>query len=227
MKQENTLIILKLLREADKPMGSLSLSDLSGIPSATVGRILSTLEKNKILIKDSNKGRVLTDYGKDYIDELLFKKENARIAHQIVNIVQDVSKTRLLEVLQLRVLIESEGVEMAAANCKPEDGEILNKMLIDYTYELQHNLTGGKSDFALHTYIAKLSGNETLYEIVKLLLQKNDAYVQFSEANTLAHQKIKQHKDIIEAIIAKDCERAKEKMKYHLKEVINDIERFY
>ncbi|MDD4781789.1 MAG: FCD domain-containing protein, partial [Tissierellia bacterium] len=184
-------------------------------------------ENKKILIKDSNKGRILTDYGKEYIDELLFKNENVKIANQIVNIVQDVSKARLLEVLQLRVLIEPEGVKMAAANCKTENAEILDRILIDYAYEIQHNMSGGKSDFVLHTYIAKLSGNETLYEIIKLLLQKNDAYVQFSEANILAHQKIKQHKDIIDAIIANDCEKAKEKMKYHLVEVINDIERFY
>ena len=227
MKNDNLLIILKLLRKIDEPVGALYLSERSGIPPATIGRILSTLENQKIIIKDRNKGRILTDYGKSYVDELLIKKENIEVVDHFVNIVQEGTKERLLEILQLRVLIESEGAKMAAENCKKENAEFLENILMDYAYELRHNKLGGNSDLALHTYIAKLSGNDTLYEIIKLLLQKNDAFIQFSAANMLASQKIIQHKELVEAIVSKNGEAAKEKMKKHLSEVINDVEKFY
>ena len=227
MKRDNVLIILKLLKKIDRPVGALYLSERSGIPPATIGRILSSLESQKVVVKDSNRGRILTDYGKSYVDDLLTKIESEKVVDHFVNIVQEVSKDRLLEILQLRVLIESEGAKMAAKNCKVENAEVLRDILADYDYELRHNQLGDNSDLALHIYIAKLSGNNTLYEMLKILLQKNDAFIQFSAANKLASQKILQHREIVEAIIANDCESAELRMKKHLLEVLNDVEKFY
>lgn len=227
MEHDNMLAVLKLLKNADKAVGATYLSERTGIPPATVGRILSSLENKKIIEKDSNKGRILTDYGKKYLEDLIIKKESIKIADQFADIVQDVSKKRLLEIIQLRVLIESEGARMAAANCTDENARILEEILMDYAYELRHNQMGDKSDLALHTYIAKLSGSETLHKIVRLLLQKNDAFVKFSAVNRLASQKILHHKELVEAIIAHDGVAAEQKMRRHLLEVMNDVEKFY
>lgn len=227
MEHDNLLAILKLIKKADKAVGALYLSEKSGIPPATVGRILASLENKKIIEKDSNKGRILTDYGRKYLEDLIIKKESIKIADHFANIVQDVSKKRLLEIIQLRVLIESEGARMAAVNCTDENAKILEDILMDYAYELRHNQPGDKSDLALHTYIAKLSGSETLYKIIKLLMQKNDAFIKFSAANKLASQKILHHREIVEAIIARDGEAAEQKMRKHLLEVMSDVEKFY
>ena len=227
MKRENDLVILKLLNKSDRPVGATYLSERSGIPPATVGRILSSLEEQQLIEKDSNKGRVLTEHGKSYINDLLIKRENLKVVDRFVNIVQEASRDRLIETLQLRVLIESEAAKMAAENCKLENAEVLRNILMDYAYELRHNELGNNSDLALHTYIAKLSGNETLYEMIKLLLQKKGAFVQFSAANKLYSQKISQHEKIVEAIIANNKEDAEKRMKEHLSEVLNDVEKFY
>ena len=62
MEHGNLLAILKFMKNADNAVGALYLSDRTGIPPATVGRILSSLEKQKIIKKNSNKsGDFYTD----------------------------------------------------------------------------------------------------------------------------------------------------------------------
>ena len=65
--KQKSLTILKSVQDAGIPIGATYLSKELSIPPASIGRILTELEDEKLIEKVSNKGRVLTDKGRQFL----------------------------------------------------------------------------------------------------------------------------------------------------------------
>ena len=228
MKQKSNLEILQLIRNYNMPVGATFLGEQLGLPQATVGRILLTLEQKGLLEKVSNKGRRLTSQGMDYVSqqEQLHDKLNA--AKSIIETAESGSKKKLYKILEIRLALEALSAERACTNASPEDLQQLDAIMLEYLHELKRGGIGSEQDLQLHLKIAEASGNDTLEQMLRLILTQEKAYTKFSMMSPhFTNILIKQHSDIVEAIRNKDAQHAREAMVAHLNHVMEDVRLYY
>ena len=216
--------ILQAVAGSSIPVGAIYLSSKLGIPSANIGRTLLRLEKKGMVVKVENKGRSITELGKSYIEKQSEKNNKLSVANELINAAGTDEKQSLLEVLQVRKLLESYGASCCAQSVKQEMIKELEDIQFDYIYELRHGRAGSEQDLKLHLKIAEFSGNRMIARILKLILADNNSYAQFTRAAADLHElRQKEHEKIIEAIRQRDGEKASQEMEAHLDRVIQNV----
>lgn len=226
-KRTRKIELLEIINSSPAPVGAIFLSEKMGIPSATVGRMLAELEQENLLEKFSNRGRQITEKGKQYLNAMNSHSNKKLAADKLIIMVQEISKERLLEVLEVRKLLESKTAETAAQQANAEQVQMLDDILFDYFYEIRHGRIGSEEDLRFHLSIAKMANNATIYQILKLILQEQNAYARFSDAAMLNSMQVQKHTEILKAIKEKNPERAKDAMLDHLNQVIIDVQLYY
>lgn len=218
MRNDQPIELLKLIRMSPIPLGATQLSEKTGIPPATVGRMLAKLEKEGRLEKVSNRGRQLTEAGEHYLESTTLHKSKMNVADKLILLIRDNNLERMLEIQQTRRLLESYTVEIAARNATAEDVQVLEDILLDYIYESKHGNPHSETDVRLHLHIAKMSGNATIHQILMLILQSDNRYYSqlLAAMRQSIDERIKQHRDIVEAIKARNPEEAVAAMTRHL-----------
>lgn len=228
MKQKSDLEILKLIRDYNMPIGAAFLGTQLGLPQATVGRTLLTLEQRGLLEKVSNKGRRLTNQGVNYVSQQEHLHDKLNAAKSIIETTESGSKKKLYKILEIRSALESLSAERACSNASPEDIQQLDAIMLEYLYELKRGGIGSEQDLQLHLKIAAASGNDTLVQMLRLILTQENAYTKFSMlAPHVTNTQLKQHSEIVEAIRDRDGQRAREAMIAHLNQVMDDVRLYY
>ncbi len=167
-------IIMDTIRKVGLPVGAGYLSGELKIPPASIGRVLISLEKEGLLEKVSNKGRRLTDRGHRYMaeqEQLNAQKETLDI---IIYMMNDTQKDRLMDILQARILLECYTVEMACKNATEENLHSLNALMLEYIYEVRQHGIASEQNLQMHLAIAELGGNQTVLQLLKLILVNDD-----------------------------------------------------
>jgi len=218
--------ILTAIKTAGVPVGATYLTTQLPIPPATIGRIMQKLEQEGMLIKVSNKGRQLTQKGNTYLEINGQRERKLETADKLINMIEGSSKERLLEILDIRKFLESRSAELAIANATEEQLKELDEIMLEYLVEMRHGGLGNEQDLRLHLKIAKISGNYTIYQILKLLLTSENAYTKFSSASMkdIKHTQLEHHENIVNAIKMRNPEAAKTAMVRHMDQVIRDVE---
>ncbi|MGB4984319.1 MAG: FCD domain-containing protein [Erysipelotrichaceae bacterium] len=216
--------ILKIMNNKKDAIGAIELSNHLNYSQATIGRILLKLEKDGLIEKQSNKGRVITVLG----ERLLKHQLNCDKATKLVFDENNLSKKRLLEILQIRQLVEEYAIKQACINGEKQQFEQLKAIFNNYRQSVLNNDSGDNYDLQLHLLIAKMSKNEMLYQLYELLLMGDNAYKYFSKANkSISVIGLVQHQAIVEALINKDQIKAVEAIRNHLRQVCLDVEKYY
>lgn len=225
---QRTILVLKTIREAELPVGASWLSRKLSIPSATIGRILSDLDKKGFLTKVSNKGRILTEKGNSFLKQAEYAEEKEATARELADFVTESDKSVLLEILQVRKLLEVYAAGEAAIHATDEEIQELEQLMLEHLHEIRSGSLGSDTDFQIHLAIARVSGVQTIQQILKIILTTDNVYTKFSYVSDhLKHTQIKQHDEIIEAIRAHDREQARSAMEHHLNQIIDDVKRYY
>jgi len=228
MNEELRLLILNSIEESSVPVGAVYLSNRLGVPSATIGRVMSSLEQEGYIEKVSNKGRRLTVKGRCYLQDQKDRRHKLKTASKLLNIVESISKERLLEILQVRLLLEDLTVERACKEATDQELQELDKIMLDYAYDLRYGGLGNEYDLQLHLKIAEISHNQTVHQILKLILTEKNAYTKFSTvADSFKNTQLIQHDEIVQAIKARDVPRAKLAMSRHINKIIADVMQYY
>lgn len=228
MTDNKDLEILQLMQKGNMPVGATFLSEQLGLPQATVGRTLLALERRGLLEKNSNKGRTLTEEGVAYINQQEQWYEKMKTAQSIIETVESRSKHKLYEILEIRMALEALTAESACANVSEEDINQLDTIMLEHFYNLRSGGVGCEQDLQLHLKIAELSGNHTLRQILGLLLTEENAYTKFSiVAPHITAGQLRQHTEIVEAIRSKDGPKAREAMLTHLRQVMENVQKYY
>lgn len=228
MDNTRTLQLLKLIRDLGMPVGASFLCDKMDLPQATIGRLLLSLEQQGYLEKISNKGRVLTEAGNEYLVQQEQLQDKFDTACCLIRSVEDPDKQKLREVLEIRTALETITAAHACENANESDLQQLNYILQMHCYDLQHGGIGSEQDLQFHLKIASLSGNQTLFQLIKLLLTQENAYTKFSMvAPHVTDMQIQQHNDILAAIRDRDQEAAEKAMRAHLRQVADDVNRYF
>lgn len=182
-----------------------------------------------MLIKVSNKGRCLTEQGEAYLAAHGELEEKLNSANNLIQMATEGSKGQLLEILEVRRFLEERAAEFAAQNVTKEQLKELDQIMLEYLVEMRHDGLGKEQNLQLHLMIAKISNNQTIYQILNLLLTNENAYTKFSSASMLdrKHEQLERHENILSAIKQQNPKAARLAMEQHIDQVINDIQNYW
>lgn len=225
---DREILILKAIQNTALPVGASYLSQKLNLAPATIGRILTDLDKRGLLMKVSNKGRVLTKKGSDFLMMEADKEEKQKTATKLAGFATESDKQTLLEVLQVRKLLEVYTAEKACINATEDEILTLERLMLEHLHEIRSGGLGSNTDFELHLAIARASKIETIYQILKIILTADNIYSKFSYvSDQLKHTQIKQHDSIIQAIRERNPQKASAAMEAHLTQIMADVEQYY
>lgn len=221
------LPLLMEIQLMDGPVGASSLvsSRRLKISQATIGRQLLVLEKNGVLCKVSNKGRVLTPRGLELINAYKENSSKTKIAHELVSMSFIDCEDTLIEIMEIRELLEPYAAYLAATNATPDDIQSLENIAFTHRYKIAKGESADREDLEFHLSIVQTSKNKTLSKLVELLLTNNNAYIEFSKASISQNDiQVDNHFKILDSIRNHDSSTAKIHMKEHLRNVFKSIE---
>lgn len=222
--------ILKLLEKHKKPTGaSLIKRELKNlkinISEATIGRVLFDLDNTGFTLKDGYRGRVITDKGKLYLNNLQRKKDRRKKGELFLNALDIQEIDILLEALEARKVIESQMAKFAAEKSNVQTKKDF-KVIIESHEKMIKNLTEYEYNTPFHKYVATLAGNK----ILELMLQMVIEDTRFTPVlkkieKSLGIKTIEEHKNIALAIINKDPEVAEKAMADHIETLIVKVKK--
>lgn len=133
--------------------------------------------------------------------------------------VADITEKDLRDVLEVRTALEALSVELAIKNMTDEDIEALRMANEDFK-----ELSGGnelmklaEADVAFHEIIYIATNNNRLIQIINNLREQMYRYrLEYIKDESARPQLIKEHQEIIDAMLAKDVERARVAITRHV-----------
>jgi GntR family transcriptional regulator, rspAB operon transcriptional repressor len=138
--------------------------------------------------------------------------------------VSEMSLESLKEVFHIRLILEPEAARLAALNPVAlqflQMGEkvladmkamSLRSFLLDDLFEM------GELDSAFHLAIAEASGSKTLAKTIEMIRKQTQRFwAIMTPANSILRDTVEEHQAILDAINARDSQRAKQLMQHHV-----------
>jgi len=219
-KAVQKIIIDNNLKEGDKLPSQAELSTRLKVGTRSVREAIKILEARGMVYTHQGKGVFVKNNNLDFFLEMLND-----------SLVFDVYKDKklLLQLTHVRQMIETNVIRELAEYPKPE----MLKNLIDILDSMEQCLPEQEIkrynmlDVKFHVTLVGACGNDilvTLYRNLTSLLIKS--VVQTGDMEGSLEQSLTDHRRILEAIIARDPDRAKELMEQHLSktwERLNDV----
>ena len=135
---------------------------------------------------------------------------------------QLIHKKQVLDLLEFRIIIESEAAALAAER-RTEDELIEIQNLVEHFQNLMkdNQAIGHEEDYQFHQFIMKASKNDFISGTISNLSDLHLRALKFSLSHNLGWDKkrqevAKEHMLIAQAIAKKDCEGARQAMREHL-----------
>ncbi len=142
--------------------------------------------------------------------------------------VADLTKQDILDVLEIRYVLEGLAAKLAAKKMKEEDIEQLKQNVRDFKEAIENmdRTTMIDNDNAFHDIIYEATENEKLIEIIQDLHDQYQRFrlVYFNEFDDYA-EVCRRHEVICEAIVAGDEDLAKEQAEEHVRVIIQSIKK--
>lgn len=220
-------LLLNTISKTGFPVGASYLSSQLAFPPATIGRLMKEAEDAGYLQQVSNKGRILTEPGQEYLRTLETVRVKEQAAQALIDTATSSTTEHLLEILQIRRLLEPYAASLASVNATDADIAEIENIVFEQIYEIRKGNLGSEQDLRLHLKLADISGMSAMYQILKLLLTENSIYVQFSSVSKEMNiQDITSHDDIVKAIQKRDSHGAEVAMRQHIDRLIESIKSF-
>lgn len=206
ISQIRDLINYKNLEPGDKIPSERVLSDRFGVSRSSVRDAIQKLEFYGILNSIPQSGTFVANIGvtalNGMIDDILRLKE-----------------PDFKSLVETRILLELKTARLASLRRTEADLIQMEDALNAYSEKVLNGEKAVQEDLLFHLAIAKASGNSTLNTLMLMItpgiITNFEKYHVCSE--DLAFNGIQEHRDIFEAIKAKNPEQAKEKVKVHFK----------
>jgi len=206
ISQIRDLINYKNLEPGDKIPSERMLSEKFGVSRSSIRDAIQKLEFYGILNSIPQSGTFVANIGvtalNGMIDDILRLKE-----------------PDFKSLVETRILLELKTARLASMRRTEADLIQMEDALNAYSEKVLNGEKAVQEDLLFHLAIAKASGNSTLNTL--MLMITPGIITNFEEhhvcSEDLAFNGIQEHRDIFEAIKAKNPEMAKEKVKVHFK----------
>lgn len=225
---EVEFLVLKFLHEQEGPVGSGQLADYlrqhgQSISEATVGRLLRDLDLKHLTSRTGFRGRSLTEAGLARLEELRRWRTLQAYSSELVDALHATRLDQLVDILVARRAIERETARLASQRARPDDMQELERLVSQYEQSNDARVMA-KIDLAFHRKLAEMAGNRVLQAATQLVHQEAEL-VPIPESVSLAMRRLLagDHRRIMEAIAAKDPQRAEAAMVRHIDEIIRVV----
>jgi DNA-binding FadR family transcriptional regulator len=222
--------ILGLLAEAGTPDGAGALlHGMRGLgvaaSQATLGRALKKLDERGLTARVSNKGRVITSNGRQWLTEARRKAGARRWTEQTLMAVGQSTLGELRQSMIARRAIEGEIARMATESATPAKVAELRLIVEDQAQDLRTGGQGAEQAVDFHVALARACGNRFLAAAADLVRTSSGAletlmYHLGADIGTSYHN----HVEVVEAIERRDPDEAEHAMVLHLNELITHID---
>jgi GntR family transcriptional repressor for pyruvate dehydrogenase complex len=124
----------------------------------------------------------------------------------------------VVEMLELRELLEPQIASMAAHSATKEDIESMAEILERLEGNLAEGGTGGEENLEFHLAITKAAGNHVLLHFHSLILELSQESIErFFDVPGRAAESLQGHREILEAIKRGDSQLAQKEVLDHLR----------
>lgn len=199
--------ILNYIMENNLEVGAkipneFELAESIGVGRSTVREAIKILVSRKILEIRRGAGTYVSDRQGVADDPLglLFVKDKARLARDLLNV---------------RMMLEPEIAMMAADHATPEQVRALREQCDKVERLILQGENHMEEDIVFHRMIAACSGNVVVEKLVPVINSSIAVFVDVTNRQ-LRQETIETHREIVEAIAAKDSQGAKCAMNMHL-----------
>jgi DNA-binding FadR family transcriptional regulator len=229
-------IALDTLAGAAGPVGASRLVEELGqhdiaLSEATAGRFLRSLDRRGLTRPMGKLGRLLTEEGRSRLKQLEILQRQGEHSALLVGAATPVDVDELIDLLYVRRAVEPEAARHAALRATEEEREAIRAVSNSH---LHHVMVGGDHAAAaidFHRLVAQASHNKMLTAVTSLTVDpSNDALtrlldfisVEVGAHFTFAHE----HRDIIDAIVARNPQAAEEAMRAHVDDLIRVVQEY-
>jgi DNA-binding FadR family transcriptional regulator len=221
------------MRNAVKPIGSGNLLGIFEekdvlLSQATLGRILTKLERYGCLEKKGNKGRVITKKGELAITKAKLIKENDKCKSELDNLLNTKVLKKFLMILDARKAIESVTARMASENIKDREVKKLEQLLKKKKSNYEKGGNDALVDVDFHTTIAEASGNEVLKLLYQILSKRGQQSNLFRYMRKkVGEDYLSSHEEILEALKEHDPDKAEKSMAQHIEILKSEVRKYW
>lgn len=224
-------IALKCLSDSEKPIGSWIMKEKmeklgDSISLASVGRLLKELDGLGWTELVSSQGRILTIHGQRQLEVMQNDFERLKIEAEMKKATDSENAQDIIDLLNVRILIESEVIKSVIENASVEE---IGRLEDSVKQHKECVRIGGDSELLpinFHQVLCTLSRNRFLNSVLKLLLHEElrleEKFPTIATKLRDAHH-IVEHELILEAVKARDVERAVFLTKDHIQKLIQSI----
>ena len=210
IKQIRSLITSGQLKPGDRLPSERKLAEKLGVGRTAVRDAIRKLEFYGILKTLPQSGTVVAGIGLTALEGLITD-------------VLKLEKSDFTSLVETRVILETNAARLAAKRRTEEDIEEIRKAIKAYESKIKNKEDAVEEDLMFHLKIAEASKNEVLKSLMLIItpdIVKNFiSYEVCDEQSTL--KAVKEHQQILDAIIKGDGEKASTLMNTHLEDVVN------
>lgn len=201
-------INFKNLEPQDKLPSERMLSERFDASRSSVREAIQKLEFYGILKSIPQSGTFVADIGKIAING-------------IIDEILRLGTSDFKSLVETRILIELKTVRLAATRRTEEDLIQIKAALDAFAEKAAVGEDAVQEDLIFHLAIAKASGNNTINNLMLIItpeiITNFEKYHVCDKNENEAIERIQEHTDVYEAIVAQDPQLAKQRMKKHFK----------
>lgn len=208
-------IISKELGKGDKLPPERELTEQLGVSRASVREALRALEVTGLIESRQGEGNFISG-----------SLENTLLEPLTAMFMLNNGKSS--DILELRTILEVKAASLAAERITDEQVEHLKELLNELD-DTKLESKKAELDKKLHYYIAKITGNVLIINILHIIETMMEIFVQANRQKILENPRnseklFQNHRDICYAIFERDSKKAAEMMTSHMemiKEIVN------
>ena len=194
------------------------------LSTATAGRYLKELDSSGLTAKLSNKGRVLTDRGRSYMEQMDTELISSYLHKGVKKAAGGGEYKDLFDIYAVRIPIELESVRLCCRSASKEEIAEIGRYAESYGQLAQggEDFTNTSLDF--HVLIANATRNQFMAALLEMLIfeqKKIENSLEYLITRRYGLLFSRQHQEIYESIRDRDEERAVHLMQVHFDEIIN------
>lgn len=225
--------ILTVMEERPEPLGSGLLSQILAsreldVSEATVGRMLSEMDRKGLTVKQGFQGRVITGQGRQKLDQLKRFQHRMTYGTRFISTLESRKKEDLLDILVARRAIERELARLAAIHATTAEIDLMESVLREQEEYTSQNQMTAEHDVRFHKLIASAAKNRVLAAALDLIRHDGQLSPILEYIRTrVGSRLVVGHGRILKAIRERDPAGAEQAMIEHIESLINDVRRYW
>jgi GntR family L-lactate dehydrogenase operon transcriptional regulator len=225
--------ILTILEDRNEPVGSGLLSQLLtdrglDVSEATVGRMLSEMDRLDLTQKLGFQGRIITDKGMQELERLRRFQHRMMYGNRFIDTLESRKKEDLIDILVARRAIERELARLAAIHATDAEIKLMESVLFEQEQFTAQNKMTAEQDVRFHKLISIAAKNKVLAAALDVIRHDGQLtpileYIRTRVGGRLAVG----HSKVLKAIRERDPAGAEQAMIEHIESLIDDVHKYW